>query len=97
MKQSSVEVWTSVFSEGMGELNNQFEDKIAHLVVNCKGYGNEGVFPAPKGVLCSFCGREKDERDSIISGHTVSICSECVASFNDIRPGAIGVWPNLAI
>jgi hypothetical protein len=79
------------------EMNNQFEEKMAHLIIDRKEHWNGVALPDPKGVWCSFCGREIEERASIISGHAVSICSECRAFFNEARSGAIGVWRNLAI
>jgi hypothetical protein len=82
MKRIGHEVLASTSSERMEEMTNQIDDKIAYLIVRNKEYGNEGVLPEPNGVLCSLCRRNNAEQDLIISGHTVSICSECISSLN---------------
>lgn len=63
-------------------MTNQIDDKIAYLIVRTKEYRNEGVLLDPNGLLCGFCRREKGNQDLIISGHIVSICSECFVYLN---------------
>lgn len=63
-------------------MTNEVEDKIAYLRVRNEEDGNEGVLPDTNGVLCSLCRTEKADQDLVISGHTIGICSKCVASLN---------------
>jgi hypothetical protein len=60
----------------------QSEDKIAYLIVRNKEYANESALLDPNSALCSFCQREKGDHDLLVSGHTISVCSECLASLN---------------
>ena len=84
MKPISREVLASTSTEGMGELISHIDEKIAYLIVNKKANTDERAFAEPNGDLCSFCRREKGERDLILAGHTVSICPECFASHNNV-------------
>jgi len=63
-------------------MSNQIEDKVAYLIVSTKENGYEDILLDPNGVLCIFCRREKGNQDLIISGHAVSICSECFVYLN---------------
>jgi hypothetical protein len=84
MKQTSAEVLAFPSPQKTRKMSNRIDNDNVQWIVRSNGHAHEDVLPVSKDVLCGICGRGKHERHLIIAGHTVSICSECFASFNDI-------------
>lgn len=58
---------------------NQCDENGAHLVADSDEYANEDVLSVAEEASCGFCGSEEHTRAFFVSGHTVSICSDCLA------------------
>jgi hypothetical protein len=79
MKPINCKVLPFPISERMRKTMNQCDENGAQLVAESDEYANEDVLSATEEVSCGFCGREEYTQAFFISGHTVSICSDCLA------------------
>jgi hypothetical protein len=80
MKLINCEVVAFPISERMRKTMNQCDQNGTHLVADSDKYANEDVLSVAGKASCGFCGREEHTRAFFVSGHTVSICSDCLAT-----------------
>ena len=80
MKPISCEVLTFPISERMRKKMNQLDVSGSDLVVESDDYAIEDVLSASDDASCGFCRREEHTQSIIIAGHTVNICSDCLAT-----------------
>ena len=80
MKPISCKVLPFPLPERMRKTMNQFDVSGTDLVEDSDNYANEDVLSASEDASCSLCRREVHTRAILIAGHTVNICSDCLAT-----------------
>ena len=59
----------------MGLEQKAARDSVLNLM---SGYDPAKADPAASGTKCSFCGKERNDVQTIVAGPGVAICNECV-------------------